>query len=613
MRPIFVLGAVLLAAAIVVVYGPAFPGSFVGADVTEVRGDVRMGDLSYVASVAIQGNALPARPVGNISFILNRAATGAYAQGFLFFNIILHVCNAWLVIAVVTGLLRRGQEKASFAQAALAVAAGAVWGLHPLNSQAVATIYQRHELWMTFFTLSAMLVSISYLRQGTTSKFVLLFVLGGLAGLSKETAAILPLFPFLLGAIVPTEKNDHSGSVWRCAASLFLAPIFVATMFLMQRTMYVGPIISELSPWQYVLSQTTVVMHYFTLIFWPFQQSYAYDWQTADSLTQVFPQALVLISILAVGVTLLRLRSLMGVGVLWMFLALAPTSSLLPLNPLAFEARMYLPMVGFVLVLAGIFNAALEFSGVRLVKGDIAVAKWQQAIVVFGAIACIAASVGAGWLTRQRAAIYQSPRAIWEATAKTGFAPFLANLELAELDMAAGDYVSAENRSSQALESKLDSAAAWSTLSMSLSRRGQTDQALALLKEAQSHIVDDGTLSLAMGNAMINSDPQAAIKHFERATELAPGLSEAWNNLGILLARSPEKYDQAEQCYHRALGAKFDNKQAYFNLAALQLKKGKPYEARASLYSVQRLLGNDAEVVKRIRALDELIRANTEK
>ena len=171
----------------------------------------------------------------------------------------------------------------------------------------------------------------------------------------------------------------------------------------------------------------------------------------------------------------------------------------------------------------------------------------------------------------QRVTIYQSVKQYWTSAAESGYAPVTANLELAALAMDDGEYKVAEDFSSAALQSDMSSVSAWATLANSLSRRGGSEQARQVLEKSLEHVSDDGRISLALGNATVNSDPEAAIKHFEKAVELSPSMSEAWNNLG------------------------------------------KAYEARASLLTAQRVLGNQPDVVQRVKALDELIRKNTKK
>jgi Tfp pilus assembly protein PilF len=46
----------------------------------------------------------------------------------------------------------------------------------------------------------------------------------------------------------------------------------------------------------------------------------------------------------------------------------------------------------------------------------------------------------------------------------------------------------------------------------------------------------------------------AAVRRLERAVEIAPGYSAAWNDLGTIAYRS-KQYPRAEECFRKSLAA----------------------------------------------------------
>jgi tetratricopeptide (TPR) repeat protein len=100
-----------------------------------------------------------------------------------------------------------------------------------------------------------------------------------------------------------------------------------------------------------LLSQVVVVARYLGLYFWPAGLSLDHEARVVTSLAEpLFLAALALLlglSVLALRAP--RRRPLAAAGWLWFAFALAPTSSILPLNVLMNEHRLYLPSFGLFL------------------------------------------------------------------------------------------------------------------------------------------------------------------------------------------------------------------------------------------------------------------------
>jgi tetratricopeptide (TPR) repeat protein len=73
-------------------------------------------------------------------------------------------------------------------------------------------------------------------------------------------------------------------------------------------------------------------------------------------------------------------------------------------------------------------------------------------------------------------------------------------------------------------------------------------------------------------------DVEAAVAHLERAVELAPQFSEAWNHLGTI-AYQAQDYSRAETCFRKALDADPESFQPLVNLGGVSLNLRKFEEA----------------------------------
>jgi tetratricopeptide (TPR) repeat protein len=79
-------------------------------------------------------------------------------------------------------------------------------------------------------------------------------------------------------------------------------------------------------------------------------------------------------------------------------------------------------------------------------------------------------------------------------------------------------------------------------------------------------------------NDLARRDTEAAIKRLERAVELAPQFSAAWNNLGTI-AYQTRHYARAEECFRKGIEADSDAFEPLVNLGGVLLNLNKIDEA----------------------------------
>jgi len=100
----------------------------------------------------------------------------------------------------------------------------------------------------------------------------------------------------------------------------------------------------------YLLTQFRVVTHYLRLGICPYPLCLDYGWGTVGGLKDVvFPALLVLILMGVTAWAIWRRRPWGYLGA-WFFVILAPTSSVIPIDDVIFEHRMYLPLAGMVAI-----------------------------------------------------------------------------------------------------------------------------------------------------------------------------------------------------------------------------------------------------------------------
>ncbi|MGH8146218.1 MAG: tetratricopeptide repeat protein [Rhodanobacteraceae bacterium] len=160
------------------------------------------------------------RPLASITFALNWYAGGGDPWPFKLTNVLIHLLNGVLLFCVLRELLRLRAwmrnaptlDDPAATRLALVVTAG--WLLLPINLMAVLYVVQRMESLCQVFVLGGLWAYLVGRRQMLTadtlaqevrgfSLATLGIVLGTVLGLtSKETAVLLPVFAFLVEAIV---------------------------------------------------------------------------------------------------------------------------------------------------------------------------------------------------------------------------------------------------------------------------------------------------------------------------------------------------------------------------------------------------------------------------
>ena len=211
----------------------------------------------------------------------------------------------------------------------------------------------------------------------------------------------------------------------------------------------------------------------------------------------------------------------------WFFLILAPTSSMAPIEDLAFEHRMYLPLAAVValVVMAG-YHAWQHLLG----RSPSAQAS-RPAVRWLATILLVAVATALGCRTVWRNEDYRSDRAIWEAT----------------------------------LRQRPNSVRALDALAHALIAEGENERALALLNRAIDLSPDFAGPYNNRGNAYQNlNDPERAIEDYNRAIALKPRDFAPYNNRGNALG-SLGHYDEAVEDFSKAIELADDSAQAYNN------------------------------------------------
>ena len=549
------------------------------------------------------------RPLVELSFAVNYAANewvlgdGLAPSGLRVGNVAVHALAAWLLFLLVRRTAGRrlrprrsrtraeaaapegAGEGASREAVAIALTCALIWLLHPLQTQAVTYLVQRAEAMAALFCLLALYATARLIddpaRRGAWIGLVLLACAAGMA--SKATAITAPVLLLLYDHCFDDRPwRERWRQQWPLYAALGVLFVGLAG-YGAARALGGGAVAgfgTEAVSWiAYARTQPAVILHYLRLGFWPDALVFDYHWDPyawpADAGKILGSAAVVLVLIAASAYGLLRRRfwGFCGAG---FFLYLAPTSSVVPIQDLAVEHRLYLPLaVPVVLVVAG---AGELLAGARR--------RWpgraRRAWAIGGAAALVLiAALGARTVDRNRD--YRSSAALWRTVIERVEGNPRAHHNLGVALAERGRLRAARRAFREALRIWPGYPAAHEHLGVAHLRAGRPERALARLRRARALAPGEPSVYRHSATALRRLGRwDEAEKALRRARELAPASGKVALQLGALYARrgSPER---AERLLRRAVARLPRSADARSNLGHLLSRRGEIAEARRLL------------------------------
>ena len=580
-------GAVLLAGASLVLaalaaYHNSFAGPFIWDDWFSITGNPTIRHWSRAlfppSDVGVGG-----RPVSNLTLALNYALGGTDARGYHALNLLIHTLAGLTLLGLVRRTLQRPVLNERFGASALplALAVAVLWTVHPLQTESVTYITQRYESLMGLFYLLTLYGFVRSVESATPARWQVLSIGAGLLGvLSKEMIVTAPVMVLLY------DRTFVAGSfleAWRRRWRYYLG---LASLWVLLVPLLAG--VHQRSAgfelgvtwWHYALTSCRSVVLYLKLAVWPHPLVLDYGPNIVRHAGEVLPYMMVLAVLVAATAVALWRRPVLGFAGAWVFIILAPTSSVVPLagQPTA-EHRMYLPLAAMI----GLGVVALHARMGR------------RSLLVFAA-----AAVGLGWLTIQRNEDYRSELAIWSDTVakRPNNERAHNNLGLA-LEKLSGRQQDAIVQYEAALRLKPGYAEvhynlghAWSQLPGRLNDTAAQYEAALRIRPAYA----EAHYNLGVVWSQMPGRVQDAIVQYEAALRLKPDYAEAHNNLGLAWSQLPGRLPDAIAQYEAALRLKPDSVEVHNNLGlALAKVPGRLQDAAAQYEASLQIRPADAE------------------
>jgi protein O-mannosyl-transferase len=530
---------ILPAAAIVIafiIYGPSLNGPFVYDDTYLPFRTSSYDDAPF--SAWIKG----VRPILMASYWANFKASGLDTGSYHAVNVILHACNAILLGFAIRKLTASGW---------LGAFTGALFLVHPLNTEAVSYVASRSENLTVFFFFAAFCVFLyrkqSAIGYGTSAIVIVLF---GAACLSKEYAVTLPVL-LLLTDLYFNKEGGFKGN-WRLYAPIAgvaaVSALFVWNV--LKASDSAGFALKDLSPAAYFFTQCRAIWVYVAKFVVPIGLNVDHDFPISQELTE-HGAIFALVALLAVSGAAFYYRKqfpLASYGWFVFLLLLAPTSSFVPIRDVLVERRVYLPSLGLLLILAeglrrvnipkpALAIPLLVFAAMTFQRNQL----WAEPLALWRDAA---ANSPNKWRVQFQVAdaLYRSGEcgaaaAAFERTDKLDKADYRVLINWANALDCAGQVQPAMEKAEKALALE-KTAQAKALIGMLHAKQNHPQEALAALNEA---IQIDGAFDPAFfyrGNVhSILNEPEKAIADYKRALEINPRNEQAARGLNRVANR----------------------------------------------------------------------------
>jgi len=530
----------------------------------------------------------PCRFITYLSLALNYHFSHLNVLGYHFFNLGIHIiCGIlvyWLTTLIFNTPAMRGDRIAQAARM-IALFTALIFVTHPLQTQAVTYIIQRAASLAALFYLLTVCFYIKFrlVQEENTGPAAARWLYCGslfsmiLAMFTKENTISLPLMILCCEiSFFKKEKNLNWRKVIPFILALFIIPL---TMFLTKSVDFVNMKMTlghapGISPQQYLFTEFRVIITYLRLIILPLNQNLDYDYPIAASLFSapvIFSLAGIIL-ILAGAAKMFSRYRLISCGIFWFFLAILPESSVIPIQDVIFEHRLYLGLAGFSLALVSCVYYLFEKQSQKMMTAVLVVL-----VFVYAILGC------------KRNLIWQDELTLWNDVARKS--PHKARVYNNRgnaydgkglVKQAIIDYT-------QAIALKPDFAEAYNNRGDSYCKLGDLNQAvsdfnkaIALKPDFAEAYNNRGVVYKNQGNLLL------ALADYSKAIEINPYLIEAYNNRGYAYYKQGN-LSRALSDYNKAIEINPDRAEPFQNRAAVFYAYGEYGKAWKDVYQVERL------------------------
>ncbi|MDD5449444.1 MAG: hypothetical protein PHO42_02475, partial [Candidatus Omnitrophica bacterium] len=340
-------------------YANSLNGKFVYDDESLISGNAFIKRWSVISKAFSEDIGKAAgitygfyRPIQIITYAVDYHIWGLNPWGYHLTNIFLHIlvslCVYWFAYLL-------------FCDKTISLLTAVFFVVHPIHTTVVSYISTRAESLYLLFLLISFIFYIKSIREGGALSFLIMLSSYLLGLCSKENALILPVLLFLYHYTF-NEKIRIKEFLSLSAAAVVYMFIRVTVLKHLMVTADFKSVLLQRIPGFFI-----AVAEYLRLMFLPFGLHIEYGERLFNFSD---PKAIFGLAILTAMIfCILRTRKTKGFiffSLSWFIITLLPVSNLYPLNAYMSENWLYLPSIGFFLLLAKGLSALYKKAGFKI-------------------------------------------------------------------------------------------------------------------------------------------------------------------------------------------------------------------------------------------------------
>jgi Tfp pilus assembly protein PilF len=466
-------------------------------------------------------------------------------------NLLLHFGSVLIVYRLALCLSVPRHAATTWRSAAPAASAALLFGLHPLQAEAVAWVSGLKDVLSGCFSLIALWQYLECVKAPANRQRWTHYGLGtvafGFALLSKPSAVVVPVLAGILarGALAQPWKQ-----VVRWLGGWLLGAIVLGVWTKGQQP---DTAIVFLTPlWQRPLIALDAVTFYLSKLFWPVSLGPDYGRTPQSLIEQGWPLTM---GVLSIGLGLLlwwkrrvhwRYWLAMGVFTAALFPVLGFIPFLFQWHSTVADRYVYLALLGPALGAAWVVQGKRSQTTMVLLS-----------VLVLGVL---------GWRSSVQVRVWESTETLFTQALRVNPGSALAHNNMGFALAQQGRGEAAMVHYQEALQLRPDFAYTHNNLGLVLTHQGKLEEAIVAYKRAIHLRPDYVNAYNNLGLTLVRQgQPAAAMAYFDRALTITPHSAETHNNRGIALAAQGE-YVAATQQFRQAIHLKAQHANAYYNL-----------------------------------------------
>jgi len=334
------------------------------------------------------------RPVLLFTFLLNYSIGGLDTFGYHFFNVLVHILNAFFFYVLFA---RYADPDSRTGYSIPYVLAAIIFLIHPVNTESVTYISSRSSVLSTFFVLASMLSFFRATEMRLRLPLYLLSILFFLTGLfTKEAAIVLPALLMLFDYFFVSNSGRGLKARLKYHVPFFLLTLALSLVYLSYLTRPEAD-----RPWAtHIPTELNVFVEYGKLLFVPLGLTIDHDVTLLGLFSgRALFSLTALMTLIALALFLKKKNPAIAFSIFWFFISLAPFLVIRVKDFMA-ERWLYTASLGFAVGVSGVVMFASQ-SYRKTVRAVVALL-----LVLLGV------------LTITRNQVYSSPILLWQDAVK---------------------------------------------------------------------------------------------------------------------------------------------------------------------------------------------------